>query len=317
MKKAVSLPDLMGAANAVAVKIIHDHFRQPVISAYGIPRGGIAPAYMVANAMHIRRNTNPNAFAPAMVIVDNPDQADIFIDDIIDSGATRTRYLNGRPDARFYALYGRNQWLNAVGQASMDWIVFPWEVQESGHDTSAEDAVTRILQYIGEDTERGGISETPARVVKALDEWFGGYKQDPIAIMKCFEDGAEKYDEMIVELNLPFYSHCEHHLAPFFGTVTVGYIPQGKIAGLSKIPRMIEVFARRAQVQERLTTQIADALVEALNPLGVGVITRARHMCMESRGVCKQGHHTEMSALRGVLKDKPEARAEFFSIAKP
>jgi GTP cyclohydrolase I len=119
---------------------------------------------------------------------------------------------------------------------------------------------------------------------------------------------------MVVVRNIPFYSQCEHHLAPFFGTATISYIPQQKIIGLSKLSRMLDIFARRLQVQERLTNQVADALFDNLNPLGVGVLIRARHLCMESRGVCQQGHETVTSALRGAMKEDARARAEFMQL---
>ena len=120
---------------------------------------------------------------------------------------------------------------------------------------------------------------------------------------------------MVIVKDIPIYSKCEHHLADIFGTATIAYVPNGRIVGLSKLSRLADMFARRLQVQERLTGQIADALEEHLNPLGVGVLIRARHMCMESRGLCQQGHHTITCALRGVLKDQPEARAEFMALA--
>jgi GTP cyclohydrolase I len=168
---------------------------------------------------------------------------------------------------------------------------------------------------VGENTQREGLQETPARVVKAWQEWTSGYDVDIAALMKVFEDGAEGYDEMVIVKDIPIYSKCEHHLADIFGTATIAYIPNGKVVGLSKLSRVADAFARRLQVQERLTGQIADALVEHLNPLGVGVIIKARHMCMESRGLCQQGHYTITSALRGVLKTEPAARAEFMLLA--
>ena len=133
-------------------------------------------------------------------------------------------------------------------------------------------------------------------------------------MLKTFEDGAEGCDEMVVVKDIPFYTHCEHHMAPFFGTATIAYIPDGRIVGLSKLSRVLDVFARRLQVQERLTTQVADALMEHLKPRGAGVVVRARHLCMESRGVCKQGHHTRTSALRGIFKEDSAVRAEFLSL---
>lgn len=162
---------------------------------------------------------------------------------------------------------------------------------------------------------RDGVAETPQRVAKAWAHWTSGYDVDIAALLKVFEDGAEKYDQMVMVKDIPIYSKCEHHLADIFGTATIAYIPNGKIVGLSKLSRLADAFARRLQVQERLTSQIADALQEHLQPVGVGVIVKARHMCMESRGICQQGHHTVTSALHGVIKDDLMARSEFFKLA--
>ena len=139
------------------------------------------------------------------------------------------------------------------------------------------------------------------RVTRAWQFWTSGYNQNPINVLKTFVDGAEGVDEMVVVKDLPFYSHCEHHLAAFFGTVTIGYLPNKRIVGLSKLGRLLQIYSRRLQVQERLTCQMADAINSSLNPLGCGVIVRARHLCMESRGICQQGHYTVTSALRGVF----------------
>lgn len=176
--------------------------------------------------------------------------------------------------------------------------------------------VSRLLSIIEPNTHsRPGLSDTPDRVAKAYLEWFGGYDRDPAEVLRVFDDGAEGVDEMVVVKDIPFYTHCEHHMAPFFGTATVGYIPDGKIVGLSKINRLVDIFARRLQVQERLTCQIADALHANLNPKGVAVVTTARHLCMESRGVKQQGHSTTASALRGVFKTETDTRLEFMRLA--
>ena len=172
-----------------------------------------------------------------------------------------------------------------------------------------------MLQVIGEDPNRGGLIETPARVIKAWNHWFGGYGKNASTILKAFEDGGETYDQMVLVKDIPIYSHCEHHIAPIIGTVSIGYIPDGKIVGLSKLSRLADMYARRLQVQERLTEQIADSLMENLAPLGVGVLVKARHLCMESRGVCQQGHHTVTTALRGVIKLESQARSEFLRLA--
>lgn len=171
-----------------------------------------------------------------------------------------------------------------------------------------------LRQIIGEDVSRGGLVETPARVAKAWRHWASGYDKDPGEVLKCFDDGAEQYNEMVLIKDVPVYSHCEHHLAPFFGVAHVAYIPNGRIVGLSKISRLVDVFARRLQVQERMTNQIAEAIYAHLEPRGVGVVVRCRHLCMESRGIQRQGSSTTTSALRGALFSDERARAEFFQL---
>ena len=173
----------------------------------------------------------------------------------------------------------------------------------------------RLLSHLGENPGRQGLLETPARVEKAWRHWTSGYAENPAEILKTFEDGAEQYNELIVVSGIPVYSHCEHHLAPFFGTATIGYIPDGKIVGLSKLTRLVDCFARRLQVQERLTMQVAEALMQHLSPSSVGIIIRCRHMCMESRGIQKSGEETTTSALLGQIRTDAALRSEFFSLA--
>lgn len=175
--------------------------------------------------------------------------------------------------------------------------------------------IKQLLPFIDNNHHREGLADTPHRVAKAWAKWTEGYHMNAASILKVFEDGAEKCDEMVIVKDIPIYSKCEHHLADIFGTATIAYIPNGKIVGLSKLSRLADMFSRRLQVQERLTNQIADSIQEHLNAKGVGVVIRARHMCMESRGICQQGHHTITSALRGVMKDNHEARSEFMSLA--
>lgn len=183
------------------------------------------------------------------------------------------------------------------------------------YNKNIEHLFSSLLGHLDPTPERGGLRETPHRMAKAWAEWTRGYEMDPACILKVFEDGGERYDEMVVVKDIPIYSKCEHHLADIFGTATIAYIPNGKVVGLSKLSRLADCFARRLQVQERLTVQIADALEEHLTPRGVGVMVRARHMCMESRGICQQGHHTITTALRGVMRSDPAARAEFLGQA--
>lgn len=174
----------------------------------------------------------------------------------------------------------------------------------------------RFLSSLGEDPDRTGLIETPSRLVKAWEHWTAGYAQDPADCLKVFEDGADDYNELIIVRDIPVYSHCEHHIAPFFGKATIGYVPDGKIVGLSKLTRLVDCFSKRLQVQERLTTQVAQALMTHLQPQAVGVVIRCRHTCMESRGISTQGEETITSAMLGELKTNMALRTEFFALTR-
>ena len=176
-----------------------------------------------------------------------------------------------------------------------------------------EEQVRGILSSLGEDADREGLARTPHRVAKALEFLTKGYREDIGDVL----NGAvfnEKYSEMVIVKEIYFFSMCEHHLLPFFGRAHVAYIPRGKILGLSKIPRIVEVFSRRLQVQERMTQQIADTLYTSLNPEGVGVVIEARHMCMMMRGVEKQNSVATTSAMLGVFREDMRTRQEFLHL---
>ncbi|MDY2941847.1 MAG: GTP cyclohydrolase I FolE [Varibaculum sp.] len=179
--------------------------------------------------------------------------------------------------------------------------------------TGVEHAVRELLIAVGEDPEREGLRETPQRMARAWAEMLSGMREDPSEhLERTFDIGHE---EMVIVRDIPFYSMCEHHLLPFFGTAAVAYVPsEGRVTGLSKLARVVEGYARRPQVQERLTGQIADALVERLEPRGVAVLLQAEHLCMTMRGIRKPGSHTITSALRGYLRSDAAARAEVMSI---
>lgn len=172
-----------------------------------------------------------------------------------------------------------------------------------------EQFIKDFLKEIGDDPSREGLQDTPQRFAEACKALYSGYNKDPKNIMTIFDD--EKYDEMIVVKDIEFYSTCEHHLIPFFGKAHVGYIPNGKIIGISKIPRLIEIYSRRLQNQERLTSQIATALDDLLKPKGVGVILDSRHLCMMARGVEKQNAEVTTSSLKGLFKSNMNTRSEF------
>lgn len=178
-----------------------------------------------------------------------------------------------------------------------------------------EKAVAMILEAIGEDKEREGLRDTPKRVARMYQELFSGIKEDPGEYLQVLF--TEHHDELILVKDIPFYSMCEHHLLPFYGKAHVAYIPRkGRITGLSKLVRVAEGFARRPQLQERLTSQIADSIMEKLQPWGVAVVVEAEHMCMTLRGVKKPGSKTVTSAVRGIFENNPASRAEAFALIK-
>ena len=180
-------------------------------------------------------------------------------------------------------------------------------------DKEFENAVKSMMLHVGENPEREGLKDTPSRVRKAYEFMYGGYKENPKDILEKALFTTTN-DEMVLVKDIEFYSNCEHHLLPIIGRVHVAYIPDGKVVGLSKIPRVVNVFARRMQIQEQLTEQIADAIMDTIQPKGVAVVIQARHMCMEMRGVEKINSTTTSSALRGLFKKDEKTRSEFFSL---
>lgn len=174
-------------------------------------------------------------------------------------------------------------------------------------------AVEEIIAAVGEDSSREGLVNTPVRIADMYAEVFSGLSQDPKEILAVgFED--EEHEEMVVLKDIPFYSMCEHHFLPFHGVAHVGYIPAGRLVGISKLARVVEILARRPQLQERLTGQIADTIMEALGARGVGIVIEAEHLCMTMRGIRKPGSRLVTSATRGIFRTQPVTRAEFFSI---
>ena len=271
---------------------VHAMIPNTVCTVYGVPRGGA----VVAGLMH--------ACAPdRLQLVSDPASADIIVDDIVDTGTTRARVLKELAERgrrpMFVAL------VDKTIRGDQSWIRFPWEE----HDVTADiaDTVIRQLQAIGEDPMRPGLKDTPKRYIKALMEMTAGLRMDPKEPLARVFD--ENHDEIVMVQGIDFVSLCEHHLLPFSGTVDFAYLPKGKVVGLSKIPRFIRILAQRPQVQERLTTEIADTFCEVVEPAGVMVVVRGVHSCMRYRGVRSDGNMLT-SVVRGVFKDEPEARAE-------
>ena len=175
----------------------------------------------------------------------------------------------------------------------------------------AEEAVRTLLLWAGEDTRREGLVDTPARVARAYEDWFSGYKEDPIGFLTRTFEEVDGYDEMIVLRDIEFESHCEHHMAPIIGHAHVGYLPNQKVVGISKLARVVEAFARRFQVQEKMTAQVANCVWDVLNPKGVGVVIEATHQCMTTRGIHKSNVSMVTSRMLGTFRKDARTRAEF------
>ena len=197
-------------------------------------------------------------------------------------------------------------------------LLYPFERQTECSKEDAEAAVRTLLRWIGEDPTRPGLLGTPGRVSRAYKEWFGGYGHDPIEILRTTFDETNGYDEIILLRDVGFVSHCEHHLASIVGKAHLAYLPDRRVVGISKLARIVDVFARRLQIQERMTAQIADTIQEVLEPRGVAVVIESVHHCMTTRGVNKPGSSMITSRLTGVFRDNPSIKREFLaSIGRP
>lgn len=271
-------------------------------SIHGVPRGGIPIA--IALASHYKKP-----------ILKEPRSDTLIVDDICDSGKTMQRFPAHKKAVLFYKS-SSNVVVDAYADKPDCWVEFPWET--AANETPGEDAVTRMIQVIGDDPNREGLKETPKRVVKSWKELFAGYHIDTKALLATvFEDGMKECDELVLCKDIEFYSTCEHHMLPIIGKMHIGYIPDKKVVGLSKLARLGDAHARRLQIQEKLTHDIAKDLMEHLKPKGVGVIVTAKHFCMCARGVGKQSSWMTTSSMQGVLRDNPSARAEFLKLCEP
>lgn len=314
---------------------------------YGVPQNGCFVAQELTK------------YFAGVEVLDEPCKGCIVVDDIADTGKTIQPYVEEGYDC--YTLFWSQKFtekaarLTGLAELAADkdsepwelklrgmklalsWIIFPWENKQIG---GPEDAVVRLLEYIGEDPQREGLIKTPERVIRAWDEMTKGYKVDTNALLKSatFTE-VDDYDEMIIVKNIEFFSTCEHHMLPYFGKVSVGYIPgqiegddyvvkdkqdnvipaplptQRSVVGVSKIARLVEAHARRLQIQERMTQGIANDLMRALRPLGVGVIINAQHLCMMARGVKQAESIMTTSAMLGVFRTDVTTRAEFLRLS--
>ena len=183
------------------------------------------------------------------------------------------------------------------------------------YDTAMQDLITRLLVEVGEDPTREGLVKTPGRVARSMEYLTGGYRTDAAAVLNGALFSVD-YNEMVIVRDIDFYSLCEHHLLPFFGKCHVAYIPNGRVVGLSKVPRLVDMYARRLQLQERMTNQIAETIRDAVTPLGVAVVCEGTHLCMAMRGVEKQASTTVTSAMLGVFRDDARTRMEFLELLR-
>lgn len=260
---------------------------------YGVPRGGAVLAGIAsARRAHIIPTQDVHI-------------ADYVIDDIVDSGATKVRYE--KMGKVFYAMNNKEDWNDD------DWIVYPWE----GHDPlkDNEDTVRRQLELIGEDPSREGLRETPKRYLKAMQEMTSGYNMKAEDVLSTTFD-ANGYDEIVVLRDIAFTSLCEHHLLPFNGTASVAYIPNERVVGLSKLARLVDMHAQRLQIQEKMTSDIRGDIDRVLQPKGVAVLINAHHSCMGCRGIKKAGATMGTSALSGLFREDPKARAEVMELLR-
>lgn len=265
---------------------------------YGVPKGGMILTAFLNNA----------------AVVHDPKDAILILDDVYDSGSTFDFYNTKYPKTQFHALFDKQK----EPLLKDKWLVFPWEAEHPKGEDTIEENIIRQLQYIGEDVDRDGLKDTPKRIVKSWDELFSGYKYTPAQISQIctsFEN-EEGYDQIILLKDIDLYSMCEHHMLPFFGRAHVAYIPTKKYIGVSKLARIVDIFARRLQIQERIGEQVTDYLMVHLNPLGAACIIEATHMCMRMRGVSKQQSTMVTSSLRGIFLNDETAKEELLQLIK-
>ena len=276
---------------------------------YGIPQGGTALAMELSRLLGKR-------IIDTMELPEWEKECVLIVDDLVDSGATLARfpeYITATLHIKKHT--PQNAWPTFHISQVDDWITYWWEATE---ERSIQDNITRILQFIGEDPTREGLLKTPDRVVKSWGKIFEGYKMDPAAIFTTFE--PDGYNQLVLLKNVEFYSNCEHHIQPFFGKAHIGYIAQDRIVGISKLARLLDIYARRLQIQERIGQQVTSDLMKYLKPAGAACIIEAEHLCMRCRGVEKQNSVMVTSSLTGRFLEDTDAgraaRAELMGLIK-
>jgi GTP cyclohydrolase I len=261
---------------------------------YAIPRGGVPVALILSDILHLP-------------LSETPTDKSLIVDDLIDSGKTLQNYKQKKA-----VLYRKphSPHVDFFVEEISGWIDFPYEeaVKEF------PDVVTRLLELVGENPTREGLVDTPKRVEKAWKFWTQGYQKSDTDVITTFENPG--IDQLVIVPKIDFYSHCEHHLAPFYGQIHIGYLPGNKVLGVSKFARLTEIYTRRLQIQERIGQQIAEAVMTHLKPFGVAVVIKGIHLCMRSRGVEKQNAEMITSVMLGKFRDTPELRNEFLNLIK-
>jgi GTP cyclohydrolase I len=286
-KKYISWDDVFEALKVIDI---------PENVVYGIPKGGMIAAGFLKHAR----------------VTHDPIFANVIFDDIIDSGRTIQKYQKEFPNASIHALidqrYARQQNMETY------WWVFPWEKDHPAGEDTVQQNITRVLQFIGEDPNREGLLDTPNRVVKSWGKIYEGYLKKPEDILTTFS--ADGYDEIVLLKDIEFFSTCEHHMIPFFGKAHIAYIPGAKIVGISKLARLLDIYSRRLQIQERIGDQITSDLMRLLQPKGAACIIEAQHLCMKARGVEKQNSVMVTSSMKGVFLTNPSAKEELMALIR-
>lgn len=266
---------------------------------YGVPRGGMIAC----------------AFLKQAEVVTHPSDATHILDDVLDSGITKQKFTKDYPNTPFIALVWKGAWEGNSDLAGK-WVEFPWDAQ---HPSDAYDLTTRFLQHIGEDPTRHGLLDTPKRVLKSWNELYSGYKTNPDELLRMFKEEPDEeeavFDEIVLLRDIEFFSTCEHHTLPFFGRAHVAYLPGEKgLLGVSKLARIVEVFSRRLQIQERIGKQVSHFLMSKVGAEGAACVIEASHLCMRMRGVNKQNSVMVTSSVRGVFRKDVSARAELMNL---
>lgn len=288
------------------IQILANQIKQSKIiytALHGIPRGGVIVAAALSQLLNL----------PLISLFEenrkrNLDKQILIIDDLVDSGTTRAKWIGWD----FACLHKKKRISIPINyfvkEIANEWIQYFWESNE----LPAEDAAIRLIQMIGEDVGRDGLKETPKRFIKSWQYLFSGYKVNPESVIKCFE--GEGYNQIVLLRDIEMYSTCEHHILPFIGKAHIAYIPDKKVIGISKLARLLEIFSRRLQIQERICEQVTEAIMSHLQPLGAACVIEAEHLCMRMRGIQKQNSVMVTSSLKGVFLENLATREEFLRL---